>query len=86
MKMKKLLSLATVLVLMLSLTACGGASKNEMAIEYGYDSAVPMENGMLTTDSAASGAMALPADRKLIRTISMDAETEELETMLAALE
>ena len=86
MKKKNLLALGMVLILLLSLTACGGASKNEMAMEYGYDSAAPMENGMLTTDYAASGAVALPADRKLIRTISMDAETEELETMLAALE
>ena len=86
MKKKNLLALGMVLILLLSLTACGGASKNEMAMEYGYDSAVPMENGMLTTDSAASGAMALPADRKLIRTISIDAETEDLETLLAALE
>ena len=85
MKKKNLLALGMVLILLLSLTACG-ASKNEMAMEYGYDSAAPMENGMLTTDSAASGAVALPADRKLIRTISMDAETEDLEILLTALE
>ena len=87
MKKKKLISLLTVLILLLSLTACGGAAKNEMAMEYAYDAAAPMENGKLTTDSApAAGAMALPENRKLIRTIFMDAETEELETLLTALE
>ena len=85
MKKKNLLSLAMVLLMLLSLTACGGSSKG--AVEY-YDAQeapAVMENGMLTTDSS-SVAAALPQDRKLIRTISMDAETEELETLLTALE
>lgn len=85
MKKKNLLSLAMVLLLLLSLTACGGSSKAPMENAAADRAPAMMENGMLTTDSA-SGAVALPEDRKLIRTISMDAETEELETLLTALE
>ena len=85
MKKKNLLSLVAALILLLSLTACGGSSKAPMENAAADRAPAMMENGMLTTDSA-SGAVALPEDRKLIRTISMDAETEELETLLTALE
>ena len=88
MKKRNLLAIMTAVLMLLSLTACGGASKNEMAMENAYDSAAPMEpmgNDMLTSDSA-SGAMDLPADRKLIRTVSVDAETEELEPLLTAVD
>ena len=86
MKKKNLLSLMMVLLLLLSLTACGGSSKAPMENVAADRAPAMMENGMLTTDSSASGAVALPQDRKLIRTISMSAETEELETLLTALE
>ena len=91
MKKKNFLSLMMAFVLLLTLTACGGSSasdkfaSNEMAMDY-VPGAAPMENGMLTTDSAGSNtAASLPEDRKLIRTISMDAETEEIETLLEGL-
>ena len=85
MKMKKLLAICMAMLMLLSLTACGGASKNEMAMDYAP--AAPMENGKLTMDSAAStGSVTLPENRKLIRTISIDAETDELETLLAAVD
>lgn len=85
MKKKNLLSLVVALILLLSLTACGGSSKAPMENAAADRAPAMMENGMLTTDSA-SGAVALPEDRKLIRTITMNAETEELETLLTALE
>ena len=67
MKKKNFLSLVMAFVLLLTLTACGGASKNEMAMDYA-PGAAPMENGMLTTDTAGSTAsVALPEDRKLNR-------------------
>ena len=84
-KKKNLLSLAVALILLLSLSACGGSSKATMENAAADRAPAMMENGMLTTDSA-SGAVALPEDRKLIRTITMNAETEELETLLTALE
>ena len=86
MKKKNLLSLMMAVLLLLSLTACGGSSKATMENAAADRAPAMMENGMLTTDSSASGAVALPQDRKLIRTISMSAETEELETLLTALE
>ena len=82
MKKKNLLSLAMVLLLLLSLTACGGSSKAPMENAAADRAPAMMENGMLTTDSA-SGAVALPEDRKLIRTVRMEAETEDLDAMLA---
>ena len=88
MKKRNLLAIMTAVLMLLTLTACGGASKNEMVMEHTYDSAAPMEpmgNDMLTSDSA-SGAMDLPDDRKLIRTVSVDAETEELEPLLTAVD
>ena len=86
MKKKNLLSLMMAVLLLFSLTACGGSSKATMENAAADRAPAMMENGMLTTDSSASGAVALPQDRKLIRTISMSAETEELETLLTALE
>lgn len=83
--MKKLLALALSALLLFTLAACGGASKDSVAMEEAYEAPQAMENGMLTTDSA-SGTAALPADRKLIRTVDMDAETEELESLLAGLD
>ena len=85
MKKKNLLSLAVVLLLLLSLTACGGSSKGAAEYYDAQEAPAVMENGMLTTDSSSTAA-ALPENRKLIRTISMEAETEELETLLTALE
>lgn len=87
MKMKKLLAILMAVLMLVSLSACGAASKNEAAMDYYYSEAAPMENGKLTMDSAAStGSVALPENRKLIRTISIDAETDELETLLAAVD
>ena len=85
MKKKNLLAIAMALLLLLSLTACGGSSKAPMENAAADRAPAAMENGMLTTDSA-SGAAALPENRKLIRTFSINAETEELETLLTALE
>lgn len=86
--MKKFLALVLSLLLLLTLAACGGSSKDSAAAMDSMESVreeVGMSNGSLTTDSAGSTA-ALPADRKLIRTVSMDAETEELDPLLTALD
>ena len=89
MKKKNFLSLVMAFVLLLTLTACGGSSAADKFASNEMAQAAPMEpmaNGMLTTDTAGSTAsVALPEDRKLIRTISMDAETEEIETLLDGL-
>ena len=87
MKVRKLISALLVLLLLLGLTACGSAAKSEAADNY-YRvemEAAPAEKPAagLVTDSSSenSSAANLPSDRKLIRTITMEAETEDLTTL-----
>lgn len=82
MKSRKLLALLLALVMATALAACGGSSSESAAMDYAVEE-IEMANGSLTSDSTA--AVELPADRKLIRTFSINAETEELDTLLAAL-
>lgn len=85
MKKRNWLILLMALVLIFTLTACGGSSAGTKENAAADRAPAVQENGMLTTDSA-SGEMALPEDRKLIRTFRIDAETEELDTLLPALD
>lgn len=82
MKARKLLALLLALVMATALAACGGSSRDSAAMDYAVEE-IEMANGSLTSDSTAT--VDLPADRKLIRTFSINAETEELDTLLAAL-
>ena len=87
MKVRKFLCALLALVLILGLTACGSskAPAENMAYDRAEMEAAPAEKPAagLTTENKENGtASALPADRKLIRTISMEAETEDL-TMLS---
>ena len=87
---KKLLSLLLALfVLAALLTACGGASKEYAAMDQAAPEAMeeaPMEmNGSLTA-SGSGGSTALPENRKWVVTVHMQAETDDLETMTAALD
>ena len=89
MKVRKLVSPLLALLLILSLTACGSAAKSEAmdmnaAGDMYYEA--PMENMASTELKTESGsASVLPTDRKLIRTIRMDAETENLTALLDSL-
>ena len=91
MKVRKWTSALLTLLLLLSLTACGGTAKSEAAMDNGYapqeapKAEMDYEYGIVT-DSAQSAATSLPADRKLIRTVRMEAETENLTVLLTALE
>ena len=96
MKARRMLSLLLVLLLVLSLTACGaestgnGMAKDEAEYNRAPEAAAdsyyaemdgPVEETMASgLNSAESGSTAqqLPANRKLIRTIWIDAETEDL--------
>ena len=89
---KKLLSLALTLVLILGLfTACGGSSapKSEAAMDYAVQEeameAPAAMNGSLT-ESGAGGSSALPEGRKWVITVTMSAETDDLDTMTAELD
>lgn len=89
--MKRLTTLLLAALMVLTLfTACGGSSQSaadyampeEMAMEA---PAAKQENGSLTGESGA-GSAALPENRKWIITVHMDAETEDLDTLLEQLD
>lgn len=98
MKVRKFGSLLLVLLMLLSLTACGGSAPAEkaengmMAPGAAADSyygnmespAETMASGTLNS-SESSSATQLPANRKLIRTIYISAETEDLSALTEAL-
>ena len=93
MKMKKLLALVLALMMTVSLLAgCGAATKDSVAngyydapaadapaeapeMEYIYDE----ETGLTSTDSSQAQ---LPEDQKIITTVYMDAETEDMNALL----
>ena len=85
MKMRKVLVLLMCTVLLLSLAACG-ASMSDMSVSNGaakeeiYYSA---ENGVVM-DSEQPAQPALPENRKLVQTMYLDTETEDLDSLLAA--
>ena len=89
--MKKLVSLALVMLLVLSLFAgCGGSSMAKDAIaepaarqEMAVEAPMMMANGTVTSDSTAEVGQSVPGtEQKLIKTIRMDVETEDLEALL----
>ncbi len=83
------LLLSTALLLCL-LTGCGGSSasyavKEEMAAEAPAAMAAGTANDTLTS-AAPNGSSAVPENRKWIITVYMDAETDDLDAMTAALD
>ena len=80
---RTIISLLMVLLLIFSLTACGASTSQESSGAYDKN----MSNGSAVSDSLAeSGSPNLPADRKLIRTVRMQAETEDLTGVMTQLE
>ena len=94
MKLRKMTAFVLVLAMTaLLLTGCGASSdyKTEMAMP---EAAAPMEAPMMDemkgnsiyTNSAAGGTSAnVQTGQKLIRKVNIDAETEDLETLLGSL-
>ena len=85
MKVTKLL--AMLLALSLLLCACGGRStvaQNGAAMDKGYDMMAP-ESEALNKETANTPA-ALPVNQKLIRKIWLEAETENMDTLLTSVE
>ena len=78
MNARKLVCLLLAL-LMLVLAGCAGSAKAENDMYYSEAPAEAPEYGLTAENSSA--AAALPADRKLIRTIRIQAETEDLDTL-----
>lgn len=86
MNVRRLFALAMVLLLLLSLTACGGSSASDAgSIEYAAEMESPgAVNDMLTSESGSTDVAV--ENRKLIKTVSIEAETEELDTILAGID
>lgn len=83
MKVRKLLCVLLVALLILGLTACGGSAKSEAMDSMAYATEAPAEapESVLGKTESGSTTTSLPADRKLIRTIVIDAETEDMTTL-----
>ena len=79
---RTIFSLLMVFALLFSLTACSAATSQDR--NGAYDK-MEMESGSAVSDSAAE-APNLPADRKLIRTVRMQAETDDLNGVMSQLE
>lgn len=80
MRVRKILTLVLSVLLLLSLTACGSNGGKELA---GTGNAVPddylvKEEGTVDTENSSG----LPENRKLIQTVNMSVETENLDTVL----
>lgn len=92
--MKKLISALLTLALILTLfSACGASSspvyKNQAVMEEAAAEAPAMmadSAGGTLTSASANGSTAVPEDRKWIVTVYMSAETDNLDTMTAALD
>ena len=96
MKRNRLLSLVLAMVMLMTLlTGCGGSARSNVAMdkmayaeEAAPEAAMAMAmnaSGSLTSNSTA-GSGALPENRKWIVTVDMNAETEDLDAMLTALD
>lgn len=88
MKVRKLFCLLLA-ALMLTLGACAGSAKAENDMYYSQESAAEAPEYGLAPGETVSSAMGnsastpLPANRKLIRTIHIQAETEDLDALQA---
>ncbi len=90
--MKKIISVILV-ILLLTLAGCGGSAKGDYSYAAAEEAVMTApaeapaaaENGKLTSASGG-GSSAIPENRQWIITIHMSAETEDLDTMTAALD
>ena len=87
MKIRRVLAFVFALLLVSVLFAgCGASSEKYDAAADAPAAAAPMESpsfeSEVLTDSAQSDMSSMPTDRKLIVTVNMEAETEDLDAML----
>ena len=78
---KNILVWMIVAVLLLSLTACGAASKESSNAGAAADRYYSAENGLVAEKPSSSQAQ-LPENRKLIQRVRLQAETEDMDTLL----
>lgn len=81
MLVRKLFCVLLCVLLLLGLTACGGGApmEKESMDMYAPEAPAVQESGLQKAEESMTTS--LPADRKLIRTIIIDAETEDLTTL-----
>lgn len=88
MKLQKWMSALLVTVLLLSLAGCGGKStspSNGAAMDMGavVEKGEAMESPSLSENSASAS---LPENQKMVRKVWLEAETEELDSLLSSVE
>lgn len=90
--MKKWTGLLLILCLLLSLTACGGASRTETmysmkeeAMEAPMMAAGAANDMVLSSNTSAGSTAKVPDNRKWIITVDMNVETDDLEVLQEAL-
>lgn len=96
MKIRKLLALLLTLLLIAGLFAgCGSAAMDNMAeapeamapdYNYGANGKLDMESGITDSTTGAPDTTATPQNQKLIRTIRLNAETEDMDALLSQVE
>ncbi len=86
MKLRKFLLWLLAAAMLCSLTACGGAASESSDMNYNSAGARDEMSGELVMDSESQSVQTLPENRKLIKTVRMDAETETLDEMLSNLD
>ena len=86
MKKRSVFGLLLAFVLLISLlTGCGGAKSSSNAMAWDEAAEAP---GMMEEDSfsADSSGITLPENRKLIRTVHMEAQTQDMDALLTGTE
>lgn len=81
MKFQKLFALILSVVMLLSLTACGAASKETVSNGMSSDRYYDAESG-LVEEKPSTAEPQLPENRKLIQRVWLRAETEDMDTLL----
>ena len=89
--MKKMLSFLLCLMLLISLTACGGSAKNTSAMgvvreEAAAEAPAAMADNAVSLKGAESESTSLPEGRKWIITIDMNVETNDLDNLMENLD
>lgn len=86
---RKLLSILLTLALLLGLSACGastGETASAVTLRSSYDAAEAAEAEGTMGSGGETGSTALPENRKWIITVYLDAETEDLDAALEAMD
>ena len=82
MKVRKFMCGLLTILLLLGMCACGSSTKAVYDnAAYAPEAEAPAEMGSGLSSAENTSTTSLPADRKLIRTITIEAETEDLTTL-----